>query len=199
MSTGHGAGKRSWRPWVVFGTIGILVVVLDQLTKAWVEATFQLASPAAPPGAPNAPTPIVGDLVRVARTWNDGGVFGLFGDSATVLGIASIAVIGIILWLQATSGVRSPLLTVALGLLIGGAIGNLLDRLRFGHVIDWVDTGIGGLRFYTFNVADSAISIAVVLLIAMSLLGPRLGRLVGAPAATPDRPTEQPLANGGHP
>jgi lipoprotein signal peptidase len=136
----------------------------------------------------------VGDLVRVARTWNDGGVFGLFGDSATILGLASIAVIGIILWIQATSGVRSPLLTVALGLLFGGAIGNLIDRMRFGHVIDWVDSGIGGLRFYTFNVADAAISIAVVLLIAMSLLGPRLGRLVGAPTRTAD-----PVANGGHP
>lgn len=199
MSTGHVATRRSWRPWVVFGAIGTLVVVLDQLTKAWVESSFELASPSAPAGSPNAPTPIIGDLVRVARTWNDGGVFGLFGDSAAVLGLASIAVIGVIVWVQATAGPRSPLLTVALGLLAGGAVGNLLDRLQHGHVIDWVDTGIGSLRFYTFNVADSAISIAVVLLIAMSLLGPRLGRLVGAPAPTTERPTERPLANGGHP
>jgi signal peptidase II len=79
---------------------------------------------------------------------------------------------------------------------MGGALGNLIDRLRFGHVIDWVDTGLGSLRFYTFNVADAAISIAVVLLIGMSLLGSRLGWLVGAPAAdTGDRP----VVNGGHP
>jgi signal peptidase II len=124
-------------------------------------------------------------------------VFGLFGDSAAVLGVASIGVIGIILWVEATSGVRSPLLTVALGLLIGGAVGNLVDRLRFGHVIDWVDTGVGSLRFYTFNVADSAISIAVALLLTMSLLGPRLGRLVGAPGTRTG--SEHPVANGGHP
>jgi signal peptidase II len=194
MSAGHVATGRSWHPWLVFGLIGLAVVVLDQASKAWVEAGFALASPSATPGTPDAPTPVVGDLVRIARTWNDGGVFGLFGDSAAVLGLASIAVIGIIVWVEATSGVRSPLLTVALGLLIGGAIGNLLDRIRSGHVVDWVDTGIGSLRFYTFNVADAAISIAVVLLIAMSLLGPRLGRLVGAPT----RSTE-PIANGGHP
>lgn len=194
MSTGHVATRRSWRPWVVFGLIAGAVVLVDQLTKAWVESSFQLASPAAPAGSPNAPTPVIGDLVRIARTWNDGGVFGLFGDSATVLGLASIVVIGVIVWVQATSGVRSPLLTIALGLLLGGAIGNLIDRLRFGHVIDWVDTGLGTLRFYTFNVADSAISVAVVLLLAMSLLGPRLGRLVGAPARA-----ERPLPNGGHP
>jgi signal peptidase II len=193
MSTGHVAQVRSWHPWLVFGLIGGTVIVLDQATKAWVEAGFALASPSAPAGSPGAPTPVIGDLVRIARTWNDGGVFGLFGDSATILGLASIAVIGVILWVQATSGVRSPLLTVALGLLFGGAIGNLIDRIRSGHVIDWVDTGIGSLRFYTFNVADAAISIAVVLLIAMSLLGTRLGRLVGAPA----RPTE-PITNGGH-
>jgi signal peptidase II len=194
MSTGHVAPARSWHPWVVFGAIGGTVIVVDQATKAWVEAGFELAAPSAPAGAANAPTPVIGELVRIARTWNDGGVFGLFGDSATVLGIASVAVIGVILWIQATSGVKSPLLTVALGLLFGGAIGNLIDRLRFGHVIDWVDTGIGSLRFYTFNVADAAISIAVVLLIAMSLLGPRLGRLVGAGS----RPTET-LTDGGHP
>jgi signal peptidase II len=195
MSAGHVAAQRSWRPWAVFGGIAIVVVVLDQLTKAWVESSFALASPSAPAGSPNAPTPVIGDLVRVARTWNDGGVFGLFGDSATVLGIASIVVIGVIVWVQATSGVRSPLLTVALGLLMGGAIGNLLDRLQHGHVVDWVDTGIGSLRFYTFNVADSAISIAVVLLLAMGVLGPRLGRLAGTPTAPADRP----VANGGHP
>ncbi len=197
MSAGHVARRRSWRPWVVFGAIATAVVVADQLTKAWVEAGFALASPAAPPGSTDAPTPVLGDLVRIARTWNDGGVFGLFGDSAGVLGVASIVVIGVIVWVEATSGVRSPLLTVALGLLLGGALGNLIDRLRFGHVIDWVDTGIGTLRFYTFNVADSAISIAVVLLLAMSLLGPRLGRLVGAP--TGHAPGDQTVADGGRP
>jgi signal peptidase II len=188
---------RSWRPWIVFGLIGAAVVLADQASKAWVESGFPLASPAAPPGVADAPTPVIGDLVRIARTWNDGGIFGLFGDSAMVLGLASIAVIGVILWVEATQGVHSPLLTVALGLLIGGAIGNLIDRLRFGHVIDWVDTGLGTLRFYTFNVADSAISIAVVLLLVMGLLGPRLGRLVGATPTVAS--TDHRLANGGHP
>jgi signal peptidase II len=196
MSTGQVAAGRSWRPWIVFGLIGAAVVVADQLTKAWVEAGFALAAPSAPAGAPNAPTPVIGDIVRIARSWNDGGIFGLFGSSAPILGLASIVVIAIIVWVEATSGVRSPLLTVALGLLVGGAIGNLIDRLRFGHVVDWVDTGIGSLRFYTFNVADAAISVAVALLIAMSLLGPRLGRLVGASAPGT---SEQPVVRGGQP
>ena len=81
MSTGHVAPKRSWHPWVVFGLIGGTVIVLDQASKAWVEAGFPLASPSAPAGSPGAPSPVIGDLVRIARTWNDGGVFGLIDAS----------------------------------------------------------------------------------------------------------------------
>ena len=128
----------------------------------------------AAPGSSAAPTPVLGDLVRIARSENDGGIFGMLGNSATILGIASLAVIAVIVWVQARQGVHSLLLTMALGLLLGGAVGNLLDRLRYGHVVDWVDTGIGTARFYTFNVADSAISIAVALLLVIGLLGPRL-------------------------
>jgi signal peptidase II len=65
-------------------------------------------------------------------------------------------------------------LSIALGLLLGGAIGNLIDRIRYGYVVDFVDAGIGTLRFYTFNVADSAISIAILLLILLALF-PALG------------------------
>jgi len=63
---------------------------------------------------------------------------------------------------------------VALGLLLGGALGNLLDRVRYGSVIDFVDMGIGAWRFYTYNVADAAISTAIVLLVAMALF-PAIG------------------------
>ena len=76
--------------------------------------------------------------------------------------------IGLIVAYHARSG-RSPYMSVALGLLLGGAIGNLIDRLRLGHVVDFVDTGIGDLRWYTFNVADAAISIAILLLILAAI------------------------------
>ena len=65
-------------------------------------------------------------------------------------------------------------MTVGLGLLLGGALGNLIDRARFGHVIDYVDVGIGTARFYAFNVADAAISIGILLLIVAALLGDRV-------------------------
>lgn len=158
------AGRR----WALFGATAGMVVVTDQVTKRWVDAEFGLA-PA------SAPTPIVGDLVRIAKGYNDGGIFGLFGDSAAVLGLASLAVITLILVYQAREGPSSgPLLSLTLGLLLGGAVGNLIDRIVRGYVIDFVDMGIGTMRFYTFNVADSGISVAIVLLLALGLLGDRI-------------------------
>ncbi len=135
--------------------------------------------------------------MRIARSENDGGIFGMLGNSATILGIASLAVIAVIVWVQARQGIHSVLLTIALGLLLGGAVGNLLDRLRYGHVVDWVDTGIGNARFYTFNVADSAISIAVALLLVIGLLGPRLHR--AARARGTQAGVDHQIPNGGHP
>jgi signal peptidase II len=189
-------GRASLPWWGLFLGIGGVVVVLDQATKAWVTSTHPPASPFAPPGSPEAPVPVLGDLVRIAVTHNDGGIFGLFGASATLLGLASLGVIAIIVVLEARQGIGSPLLTVALGLLLGGAIGNVIDRLRMGYVVDWVDMGLGRTRWYTFNVADAAISTSIVLLLALGLLGPRLGRLAGS-AAQAGPVDDQPAAASG--
>jgi signal peptidase II len=164
------------RRWIAFFGLAAVLVVADQLSKAWVVATFAQ------------PTQIVGDLLRIVIVRNTGGIFGLFGDSATLLGLASTVVIVFIVFYHAREGVRSHwLLTVALGLLLGGAVGNLIDRLRLGYVVDFVDVGIGDLRWYTFNVADSAISIAIVLLLFSAFFGERLGLL---PASKPQGSSE---------
>jgi len=197
MTDRHVIASRVFRVWLVFGAIALAVVALDQASKLWVESSFSLVSSGAAPGTPGAPTPVIGDLVRIARSWNDGGIFGLLGASAAFLGIASLVVIAAILWVEARQGVHSLLLTVALALLLGGAVGNLIDRLRYGHVVDWVDTGIGNLRWYTFNVADAAISIAVVLLLVIGLFGPRLARTAAGVETRTGVDTQVP--NGGHP
>ena len=154
--------RRATR-WGLFVAIAVAVVIVDQLTKAWLVANVQ----------PGGAIEILGDWLRLIHGRNDGGLFGLFGGSAAVLAIASLGVIGLIIAYHARSK-PNVVLSIALGLLLGGAIGNLLDRIRFGYVIDFVDAGIGTLRFYTFNVADSAISIAILLLILLALF-PALG------------------------
>jgi signal peptidase II len=92
----------------------------------------------------------------------------MFRDQALLFAAMSLLVIGIIVWYQARAG-GNLVVTLALGLLLGGAMGNLADRLRLGYVVDFVDLGIGSWRFYTFNVADSAITGAVLLLLVLAI------------------------------
>jgi signal peptidase II len=84
------------------------------------------------------------------------------------MAVVSLGVIGLIVWYHARSG-RSLLLSSALGLLLGGAVGNLIDRIRLGYVVDWVDMGIGNVRFWTFNIGDAAITCAILLLLLIAL------------------------------
>ena len=164
--------RGALRRWFVFFGLAIGIVVLDQASKAVIDAAFTLASAHGTIPGLAEPTQVVGDWVRIAKSYNDGGLFGLFDATAPILAAASLVVIGVLVVVQARSGPQASwLMTVALGLLLGGAIGNLIDRIRYGYVIDWVDMGIGGWRFYTFNVADSAISIAIVLLLAAAIFG----------------------------
>ena len=159
---GRNGGVREAR-WPLFAVIATTVVVLDQLTKAWVLANLEVGRP----------VEVVGDLVRLSLSHNTGALFGLFRDSAPLFAVFSVAVIGLILVYKARAG-RNPYATLALGLLFGGAIGNLTDRIRLGYVVDFVDAGIGNLRWYDFNVADASISCAIVLLVALAVW-PRLG------------------------
>jgi signal peptidase II len=161
---------RGGAHWGVFLGIATVIVLLDQLTKAWLVANVSQGEVVR----------VVGDAVRLVYHQNTGALFGLFRDQAILFGLISIGVIGLIVGYHARSA-RSLYLSVALGFLLGGAIGNLIDRLRLGYVVDFVDIGIGDLRFYTFNVADSAISTAIVLLVAVALV-PGLSRLADGPA-----------------
>lgn len=154
-----GRAARGRPRWALFFGIAAAVVVLDQLTKAWLTGLL----------APGERREVIGDLVRIVNGRNDGAIFGLFGDQAVLFGIVSIGVMGLIIWFHRSSG-RNTLLSIALGLLLGGAIGNMIDRLRLGYVVDWVDIGIGDWRFYTFNVADSAVTLAVLLLLLSAIL-----------------------------
>jgi signal peptidase II len=169
--------------WALFAVVAIVIVIADQLSKLWIDATFAVTSVHPLPGQPQ-PTPVLGEFVRIAKNYNSGGIFGLFGNTAAILALSSTVVIGLIAVYQWREGTRSAWpLSLALGLLFGGAIGNFIDRVRLGAVIDFVDMGIGGWRFYTFNVADSAISVSLLLLILIAVFGDRLGaRLQNRPA-----------------
>jgi signal peptidase II len=179
----------SGRPiWPLFLGLAATIAVLDQLTKAWLTSFL----------APGKSVEIIGEYARLVHGQNNGALFGLFRESALLFGVVSFGVIGLIVVYHGRSG-RSVYLSVTLGLLLGGAIGNLIDRLRLGYVVDFVDIGIGTLRFYTFNVADMAISLSLILLVLLaikpSLAGkqPQAGDDATAAAASPPAaPNAQP-------
>ncbi len=152
------AEVRSRPAWLIFGGLAVVVVVLDQLAKAWIVANL----------VPGQVVDVVGSSVRLIFSRNNGALFGLFSSSATLFGIGSLAVLVLIVWYHARAP-RNLLLSIALGLLLGGAVGNLVDRLRIGYVVDFVDIGLGTLRFFTFNVGDSAISTAILLLLIIAI------------------------------
>ena len=162
--------------WPIFLGVAAVVVVLDQLSKAWLRSMLD----------PGERLSVIGDLVRFIHAQNSGALFGLFRDQAYLFAIVSIGVVALIIWYHGSSG-RNTVLSVALGLLLGGALGNMIDRLRLGYVTDWVDAGIGDLRFYTFNVADASISIAILLLIVLALWP---SRSETAPPATETGPVD---------
>lgn len=150
-------GGRS-RHWLLFSGLAAAVVAADQATKAWITGQIE----------PGGVIRVLGDELRLIVTWNTGGLFGLFQEQAAIFAAFSVAVMALIVIVHGRSA-PGRYISVTLGLLLGGAIGNFVDRLTLGHVIDWVDMGLGSWRFYTFNVADMAVTASVLLLIGMSL------------------------------
>ena len=141
-------------------TIAAVIVLLDQLTK-W----LVLAQVMDPPR-----TIEVLPFFNLVVVWNRGVSFGMFGGGVVppwvfiVLSTAIAAVLAFWLWRAETR-----LAAVSIGLVIGGAIGNVIDRAVFGAVFDFLDVHVAGYHWPAFNLADSAISIGVVLLLAESL------------------------------
>lgn len=143
------------------------IVILDQLTKAWVDAGFERA-------ALGGSTELIGDLVRISKVYNDGAIFGFLDASAMLMAVLSVFVVVGVVWYEWRHGAGlGPLVTLGLGLLTGGAIGNLIDRVRFGYVIDFVDMGIGDTRWYAWNISDAAVFLGILALFAAALLGDR--------------------------
>lgn len=148
MRTGH---------WDVVAVVAVVTLVLDQLSKALVLAYLG-------PGGTYSEIPILPGLLRLYYVENTGAAFGLFqGRNPLLAVLAVVVVILLAIWFRALAASR--LGALALGLQLGGAFGNLIDRLRHGFVIDFID-----FPFWpTFNLADSAITVGVLIL-AVALL-----------------------------
>jgi signal peptidase II len=160
------------RGWEIVACVAAIVLVVDQLSKALV-LTF-LA-----PGAPHAEVVIVPRLLRLYYVENTGAAFGLFqGKNPLLAFLAFGVVVALVVWFRKL--VRFWLGALALGLQLGGAVGNLIDRFRHGFVVDFIDFSF----WPTFNVADSAITIGVLMLLYVLL---RQGQLESPRAREAER------------
>ncbi len=147
----------------------LLLIALDQLSKFWVEANLPLHQPV--------------DLLPVLalfRTYNTGIAFSLLAGTGDLFLIAiSLAICGFVAWLWARSEPGQSWARLGYAFVIGGALGNLIDRLRFGHVIDFILFHTGNWSFAVFNLADSFITIGAALILINEVLDARRG---GAPS-----------------
>jgi len=156
--------------WAAYG-FALVVIVLDQLTKYWMLDGLSLREVGRvlvwPP------------ILNFSYVENTGVSFGLFGGGSArwFLSLFSVVVAAGLAW-WATQADRRILIS-AIGLVIGGAIGNAIDRIRFGYVVDFLDFSGTGVFPWVFNIADSAITVGVVLLVLDSVLSDRKPATVG--------------------
>ncbi len=141
-----------YRFWVV-GAIGGLVFVLDQLTKAWAVKVL---------GDGDVIT-VIANFFHLRYGENTGAAFGLLRENPRLLQILTLVVLAWLVWMGRQVDWRPVLRRVAAGLVAGGALGNLTDRIVRGFVVDFLDFQLGNWHYPTFNLADSAICVGVAL------------------------------------
>lgn len=146
---------------MTFGcAVAVITLVLDQISKWWIVARV-MDPPRAIELAP---------FFNLVMVWNRGITFGLFGDAhwgRWAFAALALAIVGVLMSWLSRAAHRSTAL--ALGLVIGGAIGNVIDRVRWGAVADFLDFHVAGWHWPAFNVADSAIVVGVGLLLLEAL------------------------------
>lgn len=149
------AGQRQWAGLLA---VAAAAVVADQVTKHVVTSTLGLDDS----------VHVLGPL-SIHHVQNSGIAFGLFGSATSVVTIVTAAAVVWMLAFFARSGARHPVLPAALGLLVGGSVSNLVDRIRLGHVTDFID-----FRYWpAFNLADTFICIGVAILLVALMLADR--------------------------
>lgn len=140
--------------------LAVAVFAVDQAIKAVVEGAMRVGESIV----------LVPGFLSLTHIKNDGGAFGILGGNQLVLLIASLFAVAVVLWML-LAGEASRLATVGCGLILGGAAGNLLDRIAAGEVTDYVHFSF----WYIFNAADAAIVVGVILLLLASLRAPEKG------------------------
>ena len=162
----------TWPQWVGLGAVAFAALGADQLTKSIVTSRLDL----------NDEVHVVGPF-SIHHVTNSGIAFGLFASATSIVILLTALAVAWMLYFFARSGSRHPVLPVALGLVIGGSVSNLLDRVRLGHVTDFLD-----FRYWpAFNLADSFIVVGVAALLLALVASDREAGKPGRVVSRADR------------
>ena len=154
------------RKWVALLFTTFIVLLIDQITKTWVVNNLSV-------GQSVQPIPALAPLFQITRSYNTGAAFGILPDSGSLFLILPIAIIIIMLIYYARTNPPQRLTVLAIGLIVGGALGNLVDRVQYEHVVDFIHYQIPDLISNISNLADHGVVIGALLLIVDSWLRER--------------------------
>jgi signal peptidase II len=138
----------------------LVILVADQLSKGFVVAALALGQQ----------VHVIGDFVEVWNVQNRGAAFSLLQGGSILFLLVSVLSVGMVWYFHRVLRGRPLWIHLVLGIFLGGALGNFVDRLRQGYVTDWLSVGIGDLRWPTFNVADSSLVIGIGILVLYLML-----------------------------
>lgn len=146
-------------------SLTLILLIIDRLTKWWVSSTLDFG----------APDDLIGNVIRLTRVHNEGGAFGIFPGGGIVFLVVSSIVSLILFLILLTMQIENRLIRTGMAFVLAGALGNLVDRIQWGYVLDFFE--IRG--FPIFNVADACITVGAVFIILAILLGGERNRSKG--------------------
>ncbi len=130
--------------------VAIVVIILDQIVKYMVKTSMALQQS----------IPVIEDVFHITYIHNQGAAFGMLSDKTSLLALMTLIVVGVLIWYAMRMKSTSKVLRLSLALILGGSVGNLIDRVRFGYVVDYLDFRV----WPVFNLADSALVVGAFIL-----------------------------------
>jgi signal peptidase II len=143
--------------------LGLAIVLLDQFTKHWIRSTLVYSES----------RPLIEGFFNLTYVRNDGAAWNILSGHGIVLILISVAILTLLIVYRKSFLTEQLSHKILMGLMVGGIVGNLIDRIRFGWVTDFLDFQFGSYHYPSFNVADSAICIAVGLYILLNVFSPK--------------------------
>lgn len=172
-----------WGPRFWFIVSAVIALVLDQASKLLAHSLLH----------PYVPHQVLGQVLRFVLVSNRRGLFGMSYGPIWMHYVLPLLGMCLVIYFALRSSSRWS--SVAFGLILAGGLGNnLIDRVRLGSVIDFIDFGFGNWRWYTFNLADAFVVVGVIMLLGYEFLGPKQARAAPAPDPAARNPKQPPTA-----